>query len=217
MPSHIVFQWLDGRGWLVLSGGADTGGELRATALARSSADGGVACVALSSDPGAGDRLLDDVEDLGAPSGYVVDVAAEDDQTVHAKLGEAGVIVILTDGTAESVRSALTGAAIEGIQIAYQNGAVVLAEGACAMAFGGYLVTPEGGVAPGLGWLTDALVLHGVESAAAQAKDLLAVQPNGIAVGIGVGSALALGPDGQVETWGKGQVTVSLGADLGGS
>ena len=217
MPSHTVFQWLDGRGWLVLSGGADAGGELRATALARSSADGGVACVALSNDPGAGDRLLDDVEDLGAPSGYVVDVAAEDDQTVQAKLVEAGVIVILTDGTAESVRSALKGAAIEGIQIAYQNGAVVLAEGACAMAFGGYLVTSEGDVDPGLGWLTDALVLHGMESAAEQAKDLLAVQPNGIAVGIGVGSALALGPDGQVETWGKGQVTVALGADLGGS
>jgi hypothetical protein len=171
----------------------------------------------LSSDPGAGDNLLDDVEDLGAPSGYVVDVAAEDDQTVQAKLIEAGVIVILTDGNAESVRSALKGAAIEGIQTAYQNGAVVLAEGACATAFGGFLVTPDGEVAPGLGWLVDALVLPGVDSAASQAKDLLAVQRSGIAVGIGIGSALALGPDGQVETWGKGQVTVALGADLGGS
>ena len=217
MPSNAVFQWLDGRGWLILSGGADAGGEVRAAALGRSSADGGVACVALSSDPGAGDYLLDDVEDLGAPSGYVVDVAAEDDQSVQTKLVEAGVIIIVTDGTAESVRSALKGAAIDGIQTAYQNGAVVLAEGACAMAFGGYLVTPEGGVSPGLGWLTDALVLHGVESAAAQAKALLDVQPNGVAVGIGVGSALALGPDGQVETWGNGQVTVALGADLGGS
>src|SRR5690606_1627156 len=217
MPAHAIFQWLDGRGWLILSGGADVGGEVRAAALSRASADGGIACIALSSDPAAGDHLLDDVEDLGAPSGYLVDVAAEDDQTVQTKLGEASVIILLTDGTAEAVRSALKGAAIEGIQTAYQNGAVVLAEGACAMAFGGYLVTPGGSVAPGLGWLASSLVLPGVESAAEQAKDLLAVQPNGIAVGIGVGSALALGPDGQVETWGKGPVTVALGADFGGS
>lgn len=212
-----MFQWLDGRGWIVLSGGADEGGEVRAAALSRSSADGGVACIALSSDPGAADYLLDDVADLGAPSGYVVDVAAEDDQTVQAKLVEAGIIVIQTDGTAESVRSALKGAAIEGIQIAYQNGAVVLAEGACAAAFGGYIPAPEGGLTPGLGWLADALILPDVESVAAEAKPLLGMQPTGIAVGIGVGSALAFGPDGQVETWGRGQVTVALGANFGGS
>jgi hypothetical protein len=217
MPKHTVFQWLDGRGWLVLSGGADTGGEIRGLALARSSADGGVACIALSSDPGAGDYLLDDVEDLGAPSGYVVDIAAEDDAAVRAKLVEAGVIIMLTDDTPETVRSALTGAAIEGIQIAYQQGAVVLAEGACAMAFSKYIAAPDGSLAPGLNWLEDTLILTGVDSAAAAAKPLLATQPSGIAVGIGVGSALALGPDGQVETWGQGQVTVVLGANYGGS
>jgi hypothetical protein len=217
MPRHAIFQWLDGRGWIVLSGGMDDGSEIRASALARSSADGGVACLVLSSDPGAGDDLLDDVEDLGAPSGYVVDVAAEDDETVQAKLVEAGVIIIATDGTAESVRSALKGAAINGIQTAYQNGAVVLAEGACAMAFGGYIAAQEGAVTPGLGWLEEALVLPGVESVAEAAKPLLATQPSAIAVGIGAGSALALGPDGQVESWGSGRVTVALGAHYGGS
>jgi hypothetical protein len=134
---------------------------------------------------------------------------------VQAKLIEAGVIIIQTDGSAELVRSALTGAAINGIQRAYQNGAVVLAEGECATAFGGYMAVSSGGVTPGLGWLEDALVLPGVESAAAAAKPLLPIQPSGIAVGIRVGSALALGPDGQVETWGKGQVTVALGANYG--
>lgn len=217
MPTQAVFKWLDGRGWLVLSGGADDSGEIRGLALARSSADGGVACVALSSDPGAGDRLLDDVEDLGAPSGYVVDIAAEDDESVRTKLSEAGVIVIISDESAETVSSALTGAAIEGIQTAYQNGAVVLAEGTCAMALGAFLADDEGSVSPGLNWLEDALVLPNVESAAAYAKELLVAQPTAVAVGIGFGSGLALGPDGQVETWGKRQVTVALGANYGGS
>jgi hypothetical protein len=217
MPRQAVFQWLEGRGWLVLSGGADPGGELRGQALARSAADGGVACMALSGDPTAADQLLDDVTDLGAPSGYIVDVATEDDETVRSKLAEAGVIILATDGTAEDVRSALLGAAISGIQTAYENGAVVLVEGACAMAFGGFIVREAAGLGAGLGWLQEALVLPEVESAAVAAKPLLAEQPSSVAVGIGVGSALALGPDGQVETWGRRQVTVALGTQYGGS
>jgi hypothetical protein len=35
--------------------------------------------------------------------------------------------------------------------------------------------------------------------------------PDAIAIGIGPGSALVLGPNGEVETWGKQQVTISLG------
>ena len=217
MPRQAVFQWLDGRGWLVLSGGPDREGELRGLAPARTAADGGVACVALSNDPTAADLLLDDVTDLGAPSGYIVDVASEEDDVVRTKLAEASVIVITTDGEAEDVRSALTGSAIAGIQTAYENGAVVLAEGACAMAFGSFIVREDGDLVAGLGWLQDTLVLPDVESAAAAAKPLLAEQPTSLAVGIGIGSALALGPDGQVETWGRRQVTVALGTQYGGT
>jgi hypothetical protein len=65
--------------------------------------------------------------------------------------------------------------------------------------------------------LQEALVLPEVESAAVVAKPLLAEEPTSIAVGIGIGSALALGPDGQVETWGMRQVTVALGTQYGGS
>lgn len=217
MPTQAVFQWLDGRGWLVFSGGADWEGEIRGTALARSSADGGVACIALSSDPTAADLLLDDVTDLGSPSAYIVDVAAEEDAAVRSKLAEAGIIVITTDETADSVRSALTGAAMSGIQTAYENGAVVLIEGECAMAFGAFIVTQEETIAAGLGWLERALVIPTSASAAESAKPLLGVEPDSVAVAIGVGSALALGPDGEVETWGKRQVTVALGAQYGGT
>ena len=69
MPSQSVFNWRDGRGWLIFAGGWDD--DIRALALARDAADGGVACVALSGDS---DELLDDISDLGAPSGFIVDL-----------------------------------------------------------------------------------------------------------------------------------------------
>lgn len=216
MPSQAIFQWLDGRGWLVFSGGADWGGEIRGTALARSSADGGTACIALSNDPTAADQLLDDLTDLGSPSAYIVDVASEEDAAVRSKLAEAGVIVIATDGSADDVRSALTGAAMSGIQTAYENGAVLLVEGECAMAFGAFIVREDDTIAAGLGWLERALVIPTAQSAAASAKPLLTTEPDSVAIAIGVGSALALGPDGEVETWGLKEVTIALGAQYGG-
>jgi len=97
MPAQTIFKWRDGRGWLTLAtgqGAAQEIDDIRARALQRTSADGGVAIVFLGDDPDAGERLLDDLEDLGAPTGYVVDVIAEDDATIRERLTDASVIVI---------------------------------------------------------------------------------------------------------------------------
>lgn len=208
MPTQSVLNWLDGRGWLILSGGDDD--EIRAQALGRVAADGGVACVSLTGDP---DALLDDIADLGAPSGYLVDVYGEDDETLREKLAQAGMVVITGGVSAADVRGALLGAALEGIESAYSNGAVILLEDYSAMAFGSWLV--EDGVQPGLEWLAGAAVLTGVDDAAYHAKPIFDAQPNAIAIAIMFGSALGLGPDGQVETWGKREVTIALGPAYG--
>lgn len=208
MPAQSVLNWLDGRGWLVLSGGVDD--EIRAQALGRVAADGGVACVSLSGDP---DALLDDIADLGAPSGYLVDVFGEDDQTLRDKLAQAGMVVVAGGASAADVRGALLGAALEGIEAAYANGAVILLEDYSAMAFGAWLV--EDTVKPGLEWLIGSAVITGVEDAAAHAKPIFEAQPNAVAIAIMYGSALALGPDGQVETWGRREVTIALGPAYG--
>jgi hypothetical protein len=62
-------------------------------------------------------------------------------------------------------------------------------------------------------WLENALIVPFITSIAEseQVRDVLEAQPTAIAVGVGAGSALALGPDGEVETWGRRQVTVALG------
>jgi hypothetical protein len=203
MPSVNVLRWIDGRGWIVLAGGADD--DVRALAINRSSADGGIAVIALD---GSGERLSDDLGDLGAPSSYAVDVFTEDDEAIETKLAEAGVVLVSSASSASEARSTLRGAAITGMQQAYANGAVILLEGESAAAFGSWIAP----VGDGLEWLEGALILVGVQDTAARAKLVFDVQPTAVALAIEPGSALALGPDGQIEPWGRGQVTVALGS-----
>lgn len=211
MPTHSVLQWLDGRGWLILSGGADD--EIRAQALGRAAADGGVACVSLSGDGAQADALLDDIADLGAPSGYLVDVFGEDDETIRDKLSQAGMIVVGGGSSSTEARGSLRGAALEGMQAAHANGAIVLLEGVSATAFGAWVI--EDTITPGLEWLESAAVLTGVRDAAYNAKPIFESQPSAVAIAVMNGSALALGPDGQVETWGGREVTIALGPAYG--
>jgi hypothetical protein len=208
MPTQSVFHWLDGRGWLVFSGGADD--DIRAQALGRAAADGGVACLSLSGDP---DVLLDDIADLGAPSGYIVDVYGEDDESLQDKLAQAGMIIITGGDDPSDVRGALHGAALDGIQLAYQHGAILLLEGASAMAFGAWIIGEE--IENGLEWLIGGAVLTGVNNAAQYAIPIFEAQPSAIAVAIMEGSALVLGPDGEVESWGRREVTIALGPAYG--
>lgn len=209
MPEANIFRWMDGRGLLVLSGGADD--EIRASALGRSAADGGIAYLTMSGSLESGERTLEEMEDLGAPSGYVVDVATEDDQTVTARLADAGMIVIESAPSAADARSLLLGAAAEGILTAYQNGAVILTEGLSAMAFGQWVTKDDGTLVNGLEWVESALIAPGVTDVADWARGVLQTQPAAFAVGIATGSALALDGDGNIETWGNRQVTVALG------
>src|SRR5436853_7736374 len=96
MPQATVLNWIDGAGWLILSGGKDD--EVRGKALARVQADGGTVYLSLGGESpmviSPTERTMEDMEDLGARSGYIVDVMAEDDQTLTNMIGEAGIVVI---------------------------------------------------------------------------------------------------------------------------
>ncbi|MEO8609740.1 MAG: hypothetical protein ABI690_17745 [Chloroflexota bacterium] len=217
MAQNNVLRWQDGRGWLILSGGGENLSDVRALALGRAAADGGVAYITLGSQSGLGERALADMEDLGAPPGYLVDVLSEDDETVTDMLSEAGIVVIEGGAELDDLRSSLIGAAIGGIQTAFQNGAVVLAEGSGASVFGAWVLLDSDELTAGFEWLDNGLIIPGITSIAdsSLAQDVLLRQPGSIAVGIGEGSALALGPDGEVEPWGLRQVTVALGKEYG--
>jgi hypothetical protein len=207
-----ILSWPEGRGWLVLSGGPHALGEVRALALSRVSLlDGEVVYVGVDED--SGEEIIDDLIDLGAPTGYLVNVLTEDDETIQASLSGAALIVIPGEIDALTLRSALMGAALEGMRAALEHGAVILAEGQAAAIFGKVIALDNGELLDGFHWLQQALVLPGVSSLAdsVQVLEALAINAVEVAVGIGVGSALALGPEGQVETWGEREVTVVLG------
>lgn len=213
MPQTSVLRWLDGRGWLVLSGGHDTGSEIRAQAIGRISADGGAAYITLGSASTFGEQALADMDDLGAPTGYLVDVLSEDDDTLRQKLAEASLVVIEEGATPGELRSALLGAANEGILRAYENGAVILAEGSAAGVFGMWLMLESQKILSGLGWLENSFIMPGVKSVSDSQTGQAALKayPEAVSLGIGFGSALVLGPDGEVETWGNKQIIVTLG------
>jgi len=211
MPEFSVFRWRNGRGWLVLAGAAQD--EIRGHVLSRSAADGAMAVIALP--PSAADHLLEDLADLGAAAGYIVDVMTEPDEDIQAKTGEAGVVVLSADGDPDEVRSALTGAAIQALDQAFQNGAIVLAEGAAAQAMGAWLLS-DGFTPDGFAWLEDAVIELGPPPVGGDALAVLETHPEGLAMALADDAAVAFGPDGQVELCGSRRVAVTLGAACGG-
>ena len=211
MQRTNVIRWRDGAGWLVLSGGelesADST-EIEAEALARVPAGDPLAYIWAAGDVESADQHLAMFEDLGAPTGFLVDVLTEDDDTLHRQLADSGLIVIGDGPNLKDLRSGLLGAALEGISEAYERGAVVLGVGQGAAVLGSIL--PE---TQGLGWVEGAAIMPSYENEdeAARLRELLIQHPDAYGLGIGTGSALALGPNGEIAAWGNGQVTVTLG------
>ncbi|MCL4248941.1 MAG: hypothetical protein KJ065_12415 [Anaerolineae bacterium] len=211
MPSASIFRWRAGRGWLVLAPASTGDPDIRALAVARASADGSLAVAVLDGDLAAGDRRLDDLEELGAPSGYLVDVLTEDDATIETHLAETSICVLESDADVLTLKSSLMGAAMRGLETAFANGAIVLAAGTPARLFGRLLIPDLDSPVDGFGWLLGAIVAPTVEDLSEQVRSTLQIYTELYAVGIGARTALALGPDGQVEIWGQRQIAVALG------
>jgi len=213
--ANSVLTWRSGNGWLVLSGGPDALSEIRAQALTRMRLVGGAAYISLDDDD---DDVLEDLGELGGPTGYLVNILLEDDDTIRARLKEAGLVLLPDIADPEALRSALVGAAIEAIQDAFERGAVVLAEGVSAALLGELLILDNGAEIRGLAWVEDAAIVPGVTSLAesAGARFMLAAHRVSKVIGIGVGSALVLGPDGIIEAWGQREVTVALSGSEAG-
>ena len=211
MPSASIFRWRDGRGWLVLAPGSMDDPDIRALAVARASADGSLAVAVLDGDLAAADRRLDDFEELGATAGYLVDVLTEDDETIETRLAETSIVVLESGDDLETLKSALMGAALKGLETAFANGAIILAAGAPASLFGQLVYSGQGKLIEGFGWLLDAIVMPTAEDLSAHVRHILQAHSEFFSVGIGARTALALGPDGQVEIWGHRQIGIALG------
>ncbi|MGJ3240887.1 MAG: hypothetical protein ACFE0Q_19420 [Anaerolineae bacterium] len=207
-----TLKYLSGRGWLVLSGGQTTGSPLRASAIARARSYGITAYISTADD--GGDALLDDMEDLGAGSGYFIDPEYDEPDDIINELKTASLVAIEMGSSLDSLHQLLKGPALEGIRQAYERGAVVLIEGLGINLFGRWVMTDQGQIIDGFNWVQNAFI----EAQSTGVNDSRAVRAvldeiaEAVAINIASGSALALGPDGAVEVWGEEkQVTISLG------
>ena len=205
-------KYLSGRGWLIFSGGNTSGSPIRAQALARAKTYGATAYVSLADD--GGDSLMDDLEDLGARSGYFVDLQYDEPDDIKEQLETASFIVLEVGSSIDALYQALNEGAIAGLREAYQRGAIILIEGLATNLFGRWVLSDDGELLEGLNWVQNAFI----EPESSGVDDSRAVQmvmgqvADAVAINVLAGSAIALGPDGQVEVWGeKENVTISLG------
>ncbi|MEM6281577.1 MAG: hypothetical protein AAF787_05240 [Chloroflexota bacterium] len=209
MPTQSIFTWRDGGGWLVLSGGTEPTGAIRAKVIERLDVDGALAVIVLD-DAAAADDVLNDMQELGGPAGYLVNAMTEDDNTIKQQLTDAAIVVVSSSAPPREVKSYVLGAVIAGVEAAHDRGAIILAEGTAASVFGAYLLDGET-VVDGINWLEHAGVLPEsvglAETAAAQI--MMAEYADVIMVGISVGAALAFGDT--LEAWGNKQITIAPG------
>ena len=181
--------------------------------LARADFDRPIAFLTTGGTPPAqGEALLDYYADLGGPHGYVVSISTPA-EAHHAEnrrlLAQAGMI-LLGDGDGLSLAQTLPATpALTGIGEAFASGALVVGRGEGGVALGELLVTPQG-TAPGWGWIEGAIVTPRFAGAAAHPalQTALRANPHLVGIGIAVRSGLALGPEGQVEALGYGEVTI---------
>ena len=210
MSTATPFSWLDTNGWLVLSGKPDALGEIRARALSRYDGSSAIAYISLAAD--LGDALMDDMAELGAPAGYLVDLAENDNNDIYERLSAAGMIVIEADRHAEALGRLISQTVISALKSALDRGALILFEGAAVSIAGERRLNAQGEWTAGLNFIQNALIWP---SADCDEEDALLRAEHGAPLDMPVmalarGAALALGPDRQIETWGEGEVTISL-------
>ena len=210
MTTATPFTWLNSNGWLVLSGEPDALGEIRARALSRYNGASDIAYISLASD--LGDALMDDMAELGAPSGYLVDLDENDNNEIYDRLSAAGMIVIEADRNVEALGRLISQTIASALKSALERGALILFEGAAASIAGERRLNAQGEWTAGLNFIQNALISP---NAACDAQDAVLPVEHGAPPEIPVmvfapGAALALGPARQIETWGDGEVTISL-------
>lgn len=212
MRAGFPISWLESNGWLVLSGAADRRSEIRAQALSRANADGAIAYISLAGD--MGDALMDDLAELGAPTGYLVDLADSDNNAIHERLRAAGMIVIEPGEDLRQLKRLMSQTVAHALKEALNHGALILFEGLAATLAGEYIVQSSG-MAKGLKFVRNVYIASDVSSVleTQAAQKVYLAQPEAALIAIDRGAALVLGPNQHIETWGRPQIVFRLGSE----
>ena len=126
MLQNNIFRWRTGRGLIVLAGGGDPNSEdnlsITANLLSHTLSQGPIAYIWAASNIEQADLHMDLLRDLGARTGYLVDILTEEDDALARQLNEAGVIILGEGPSGERLQEALVGVALQAIEDAYRRG-----------------------------------------------------------------------------------------------
>lgn len=216
MPQASIFQWRDGGGWLVLTGSdafdSEPMNDILSTTLARVVSLGPVVYIWAAGDVDTADRHLGILGDMGSPTGYLVDIISEDNDTLKEQIEQAGLIVLGDGINQANLRSGLEGVVVQAMGQAYKEGATILGIGAGATVLGQWLLNDEAQLQPAFGWLKQALVV--LDNQENETHEFLIQHPTAYGLGLSQGAGIAFSPEGAMEVLGNQQIRVTLGKEL---
>ena len=171
------------------------------------------------------DSLLDYYTGLGGPGGEAFSLAAMSREQLKTTrflslIEEAGVLCLGGENPIPLVQNLYNTPALHQIVLGYTTLQALtvfgVGAGAAALAQWAFGPAPEYLRAMGFGWLSNAVVVPSFTRTEDSPilRQLPKVAPDVLGLGIPNGCALALGPLGQVETWGSGNITAVIKADL---
>jgi hypothetical protein len=227
MPQKGPLRWLDGEGWIVLSGGGDwrrgETDQVDAQLLSVANLDRPMVVLTAEGDRLAAERVLEHFTLLGGPGGAAYSLAEMtreqlDTPDLITLLQEAGILYLGGENPLPLVRNLYNTQALRYIVEGFSTlqGLTLMGSAAGAAALGRWVVTPEPPYqrVMGMGFLMSAVVApHFTRTEdSVVMRGLSQIGDDIIGLGVPDGTALALGPAGQVEMWGEGQVTAVVNA-----
>ncbi len=215
-------QWVKGEGWFGLLGGGDwQRGEtdrVDAQILSLSNLDRPMMVLLGEGTQEEADGLLEHYTLLGGPGGeaFVLSQMTRRhlaDPHLLNLLAEAGLLYLAGENPLPFVTLLRDTPAWELILKGFTTyqGLMIIGAAGGAAALGAWVIgpAPQSRELPGLGLITNTIIGPHFRSLqeAGELRQFVQRHPESLGLGIPDGTALALGPQGQVETWGAGQVT----------
>ncbi len=227
MPQQGPLQWLDGEGWLILAGGGDwrrsETDPIDAQILTLANLDRPMVILLAEGSRADADDLLEHFTLLGGPGGEAFSLANMTRDQLETEsfitlIQEAGILYLGGENPLPLVNNLYNTPALRYIVEGYSTlqGLTLVGMGAGAAALSRWVFTPHPPhqQAMGFGFLMNAVVVPHFTTT--EASPILRALPqignNLLGLGIPDGTALALGPEGQVVTWGGGQITAVVAA-----
>lgn len=229
MPTQGPLSWLDGEGWVILAGGGDwqkgETDQVDMQLLSIANLDRPMVILMADGNRRQAEAFLEHYTELGGPGGEAYSLATlnrEQLQTQHflSLMEEAGILCLGGENPLPLVQNLNKSALLQQIILGYATlqGLIMFGidAGAAALAKWAFGPPPQYFQAMGLGWLDNAVVVPRFVRTEDSPilRQLPKVAPDILGLGIPAGTALALGPLGQVETWGMGEITAVIKAEI---